>query len=115
MKTTPGEARRVVAIADRGGDFTGKRRPGVVVQSDLIGALDSVTICPLTSVPLDAPAIRLRIEPSAELTLRTASWIAVDKITSVRRDRIGPPIGRLAPEDVQRVNGAIAVLLGPGG
>jgi mRNA interferase MazF len=105
----------VVAVADRGGDFTGKPRPGVIVQSDLFAAMESVTICPLTSVPLDAPATRLRIEPSAELTLRTASWIAVDKITSVRRDRIGPPIGRLAPEDLQRLNGAIAVFLGLGG
>nr|WP_294502128.1 type II toxin-antitoxin system PemK/MazF family toxin [uncultured Rhodopila sp.] len=105
----------VVAVADRGGDFTGKPRPGVIVQSDLFAAMESVTICPLTSVPLDVPATRLRIEPSAELTLRTASWIAVDKITSVRRDRIGPPIGRLSPEDLQRLNGAIAVFLGLGG
>jgi mRNA interferase MazF len=105
----------VVAVADRGGDFTGKPRPGVIVQSDLFGALDSVTICPLTSVPQDVPATRLRIERSAELTLRTTSWIAVDKITSVRRNRIGPPIGRLAPEDLQRLNGAIAVFLGLGG
>jgi len=102
----------VVAIADRVGDFTGKPRPGVIVQSDLFGALDSVTICPLTSTPQDSPATRLRIEPSAELTLRTASWIAVDKITSVRRGRIGPSIGQLAAEDLQRLNGAIAVFLG---
>jgi mRNA interferase MazF len=47
--------------------------------------------------------------------LRTASWIAVDKITTVRRDRIGPLIGRLSPEDVQRLNGAIVVFLGLGG
>jgi mRNA interferase MazF len=81
----------------------------------LFGALASVTICPVTSTPQDAPVTRLRIEPSAELTLRTVSWIAVDKITSVHRDRIGPPIGRLAPEDLQRLTGAIAVFLGVGG
>ncbi len=93
----------VVAIADLG------------VQSDLFGALDSVTICPLTSVVQDIPVTRLRIEPSGTLILRTVSWIAVDKITSVRRDRIGQPIGRLSAEDIQRLNGAIAVCLGLGG
>jgi mRNA interferase MazF len=105
----------VVAIADRGGDFSGKPRPGVIVQSDLFGTLDSVTVCPVTSSVLDAPATRLRIEPSDTLNLRVASWIAVDKITTVRRDRIGGSIGRLSPEDMHRVNGAIAVFLGLGG
>jgi mRNA interferase MazF len=68
----------VIAIADRDGDFTGKPRPGVIVQSDLFGALDSVTICPLTSSEMEASALRLRIEPSETLALRTASWIAVE-------------------------------------
>jgi mRNA interferase MazF len=104
----------VVTISDRGGDFTGKPRPGVIVQSDLFGTLNSVTLCPLTSSVLDAPATRLLIEPSGTLNLRTVSWIAVDKITTVRRDRIGPLIGRLSPEDVQRLNGAIVVFLGLG-
>ena len=112
MKMTRGD---VVAIADRGGDFTGKPRPGVIVQSDLFGALDSVTICPLTTSILETPAVRLRIEPSEALSLRAPSWIAVDKTTTIRRDRIGASIGRLSPEDIQRLNGAIAVFLGLGG
>lgn len=104
----------VVAIADRGGDFTGKPRPGVIVQSDLFGTLDSVTVCPVTSSVLDAPAMRLQIELSAALNLHSASWIAVDEITTIRRDRIGPSVGRLSAEDIQRLNGAIAVFLGLG-
>jgi len=87
----------------------------VIVQSDLFGTLDSVTIGPLTSSVMDAPALRLRIEPSDTLNLRMPSWIAVEKITTVRRDRIGPSMGRLSLEDVQRLNGAIAVFLGFGG
>jgi len=105
----------VVAIADRCGDFTGKPRPGVIVQSDLFATLDSVTVCPLTSSLSEAPALRLRIEPSDTLTLRTVSWVAVDRSHRVRRDRIGPSMGRLSPEDMQRMNGAIAVFLGLGG
>jgi mRNA interferase MazF len=105
----------VIAVADRGGDFTSKLCPGVVVQSDLFSALDSVTICPVTPFALDAPSTRLQVEPSLTLSLRTVSWIAVDKITTVRGDRIGPAMGRLSSADVQRLNAAVAVFLGLGG
>ncbi len=104
----------VVAVADRTGDYTGKPRPAVIVQSDLFGTLDSVTICPLTSTASDAPVIRLPIEPSPSLSLEHASWIAVDKVTTVRRNRIGASFGRLSPAEMQRLNGALAVFLGIG-
>lgn len=105
----------VVAIAGRGGDFTGKPRPAVIVQSDLFAALQTVTVCPLTSSETDASALRLRIDPSDSLSLRAVSWIAVEKITTVRRERIGPSIGHLPPDDLQRLNGAIALFLGIAG
>jgi mRNA interferase MazF len=104
----------VVAVADRSGDYTGKPRPAVVVQSDVFGNLESVTICPVTSIPSDAPVLRLPITTSAELSLDRASWIAVDKVTTVRRNRIGLSLGRLSPPDIQRLNGALAVFLGLG-
>ncbi len=102
----------VVAVADRSGDYTGKPRPAVIVQSDAFGTLDSVTICPLTTVASDAPLLRLEIQPSSALSLERASWIAVDKITTVRRHRIGQSVGRLSASDLQRLNGALAVFLG---
>ena len=104
----------VVAVADRAGDYTGKPRPAVIVQSDVFGALDSVTICPLTSVASEAPVIRLPIDPSPGLSLERVSWIAVDKVTTVWRSRIGATFGRLAPAEMQRLNGALAVFLGIG-
>jgi mRNA interferase MazF len=114
---TPAAAARgvVVAIADRGGDFTGKPRPAVIIQSDVFNKLESVTICPLTSTMVEASVLRLPVKPSQTLNLRTPSWIAVDKITSVRRDRIGQSMGKLSAEDMQLLNGAIAVFLGLGG
>jgi mRNA interferase MazF len=104
----------VVSIADRGGDFTGRPRPAVIVQSDLFATLNSVTVCPLTSTDADSPVLRLRVDPTAELRLDRTSWIAIDKITTVRRDRIGRPIGRLSQADMRRLNGAVAVFLGIG-
>jgi len=104
----------VVTIADRAGDYTGKPRAAVVVQSDLFDALESVTVCPLTTVAAEAPVSRLQIDPSPELRLDRVSWLAVDKITTVRRNRIGPSLGQLQPIDIQQLNGALAVFLGLG-
>jgi mRNA interferase MazF len=104
----------VVAVADRAGNYTGKPRPAVIVQSDISGALDSVTISPLTRVASDAPVIRLPIDPSPVLPLERASWIAADKVTTVRRNWIGASLGRLSAAEMQQLSGALAVFLGIG-
>src|SRR6266508_5321277 len=75
----------VVAIQ---GDY-GKPRPALVVQSDLFSTLPSVTICPITSlVRSDADLFRLTIEPTEENGLRQISQIAIDKITTVAKEKI---------------------------
>jgi mRNA interferase MazF len=80
----------------------------------VFGTLDSVTTCPLTSVATEAPVIRLPVGLSPGLPLERASWIAVDKVTTVRRSRIGASFGRLSLAEMQRLNGALAVFLGIG-
>jgi mRNA interferase MazF len=104
----------VVAFADRAGDCTGKPRPAVVVQEDVFDALDSVTVCPLTAQDAGEAVTRLPVGPSPELPLDRASWIVVDKISTVRRNRIGRRIGCLSQGDLQRLNSSIAVFLGLG-
>lgn len=104
----------VVAIADPAGDFTGKPRPAVIVQADPFDTLDSVTVCPLTAQDAGEAVTRLPIGPSPELPLDRGSWIVVDKISTVRRNRVGRRIGCLSHAEVQRLNGAIAVFLGLG-
>jgi len=77
-------------------DYAGKPRPAVVLQDDRFDAMQSVTLCPLTTDPTDAPLLRLPIEPSDENGLRAASRVMVDKITTVRRARLGRRVGRLS-------------------
>ncbi|WP_428376352.1 type II toxin-antitoxin system PemK/MazF family toxin [Lichenicoccus sp.] len=103
----------VIRVADRAGDFTGKPRPAVVVQS---GAFDgaSLTVCPLTSSEADAPLLRLRVDPHAALPLDRTSWIMVDKITTIRANRVGPVIGAVGNTDMVRLNAMLAVFLGLG-
>jgi mRNA interferase MazF len=104
----------VVTIADPTGDYTSKPRPAVIVQADPFAALASVTICPITTVQADAPLLRLELMPSAGLPLDHASWVEVDKITTVRHGRIGEKVGRVSDADLLRLNGALAVFLGLG-
>jgi len=98
-----------------GGDYAGKPRPAVIIQDDNFDATSSITICAFTSDPTEAPLFRVPIEPSQENGLRTPSRLMVDKLTTVSKGRLGSRIGRLAYEDMIRLNRAILVFLGMAG
>ena len=95
-----------------GGDYTGKPRPAVIVQDDSFDATGSITLCAFTSDPTEAPLFRILIQPRETNGLRTPSRLMVDKITTVSKQRIGEKIGRMADEDMVRLNRAILVFLG---
>lgn len=97
------------------GDY-GKPRPAVVVQADVFNETHaSVTVAPVTSTLVSAPLFRLAVEPSPRNGLRALSQVMVDKLTTVRRERIGATIGVLEPETLTRVNRALALWLGIAG
>jgi mRNA interferase MazF len=93
------------------GDY-GKPRPAVIVQSDRILNVDSIILCPLTSVERDAPLFRLTVGASASTGLRQQSQIMVEKIRSVRRDRCGPVMGRLDDETLAALDELLAIVVG---
>lgn len=106
----------LLTIAGRvGGDYQGKPRPAVVVQSDDFAATDSVTVCLLTSEEVAAPLLRLRVDPSPSNGLDRVSWIMVDKIATVRRSGTGPVFGRLGDAELVQLNRALPVFLGLAG
>ncbi|HVA78549.1 MAG TPA: type II toxin-antitoxin system PemK/MazF family toxin [Candidatus Binataceae bacterium] len=92
--------------------YAGKPRPVVIVQDDNFDATDSITVCALTSDETDAPLFRLPVEPDARNGLRMSCRLMVDKITTVPKSKVGSRIGRLADEDMLRLNQAIFVFLG---
>jgi len=83
----------LITVAISGDD--GKPRPAVVIQSDFLAETDSVLVCLFTSTIRDAPLYRLSLPADGETGLREPSQVMVDKIVAVRRDRCGPPIGRI--------------------
>lgn len=95
-----------------GKDYAGKPRPAVILQDDRFDMTDSITICAFTTDPTDAPLFRLPIEPDSTNGLHAACRLMVDKITTVSKAKIGVRVGRLADEDVVRLNRAILVFLG---
>lgn len=97
-----------VALA---GDF-GKPRPAVVIQSDRFADTGTLTVLLISSTAVDAPLIRLTVQPTPENGLRKASQVMIDKTMSVKRARLGVPIGRLDEETMVSVTRSLAVFLG---
>jgi mRNA interferase MazF len=108
-------SRGEIWTAAAGSGYAGKPRPVVIVQDARFDATDSVTICAFTTDPTEAPLLRLAVEPSSQNGLRETSSLMVDKITTVRRSKLGERVGRLASEDMVRLERALVVFLGLAG
>jgi mRNA interferase MazF len=95
--------------------YTGKPRPVVIIQDDRFDATTSVTICPLTTNPVEAPLTRIPVEPTAGTGIELPSQIMVDKITTMPRASVGDYFGRLGDEGLVRLDRALLVFLGLAG
>ena len=96
------------------GDY-GKPRPALVVQADLFAGTASVAVLLVASTLIDAPLLRLNVEPSPENGLRRPSQVMIYKPMTIRADRIGAPFGRLDDTTMLRVNRSLALFLGLAG
>lgn len=93
------------------GDF-GKPRPALVIQADTFVQTDSVTVLLLSSTQVSAPLIRLSVQPTPQNGLRRPSQVQIDKVMTVRRAKVGPPIGRLDDVALLAVTRLLALFLG---
>src|SRR5664279_4180752 len=93
-------------------DYATKPRPFVILQDDGFQETESITVCPFTTDPTEAPLFRLKIEPTGRNGLRETSRIMVDKITSIPKSKLGLCIGRLEDDAILRLNRSVMVFLG---
>ncbi|MGV0981870.1 MAG: type II toxin-antitoxin system PemK/MazF family toxin [Polynucleobacter sp.] len=101
----------VVTVAMQG-DF-GKPRPALILQSDVFSDIHAtVTVALISSEIVQAPIFRLDIEPSQTNGLSRPSQVQIDKIMSIRSEKIGSVIGELNDVMMVRVNRALALWLG---
>ncbi|MEL6064950.1 MULTISPECIES: type II toxin-antitoxin system PemK/MazF family toxin [unclassified Methylobacterium] len=91
---------------------SGKPRPALVIQADTFAQTSSVTVLLLSSTQMDAPLIRLSVQPTPQNGLNKPSQIQIDKVMTVRRVRVGPPIGRLDDATLLAVTRSLALFLG---
>lgn len=95
-----------------GGIYASKPRPALIVQDDLFGATDSVTVAPLTTTLTDAPLLRVSV-PGGDLSgLERDSDVMIDKLTTVRRTNVQTRVGRLTTEQLAEVERALMTFLG---
>jgi mRNA interferase MazF len=94
------------------GPYTGKPRPVVILQDDRFDATASITVCPFTTNPVEAPLLRLPIEPSEQNGLDQLSQLMVDKVTTVPRSSLGQRLGRLRDDERVALNRSLIVFLG---
>lgn len=85
------------------------------MQADQFGDLDSVTVCPLTTVLTDAPLARPSVEPDEGNGLRKPCQVMTDKITTVPRTKIGGRVGVLSADQMTQVSRSLVVFLGIAG
>lgn len=102
----------IYTAAARG--YAGKPRPVVILQDDRFDATTSITICPFTTNPVEAPLIRLPINPSEENGLDQPSQIMVDKVTTVPRSSLGEHLGGLHDDELVALSRSLIVFLGLG-
>ena len=97
-----------VALA---GDF-GKPRSALVIQSDLFEGTETVTVLLLSGTLVNAPLVRITVEPDLTNNLGRTSQIMVDKAMTVRREKLGPVFGRIDDETLVSLNRSLALFLG---
>lgn len=95
-----------------GGVYSSKPRPALMIQDDRFAATESVTVLPLTSTLVDAPLLRIAVQPTALSGLVRENHVMVDKLTTVHRSTVQSLIGRLTPTQLSQVERALLVFLG---
>lgn len=67
----------------------------------------SVAVCPLTTHLTGLRLFRIMIAPDKSNGLNEPSEVIVDKVSSLRRERIATSIGRLAASDMRAIDTAL--------
>ena len=93
------------------GDF-GKPCAALVIQSDLFSQHPSISVLPITSFLIEAPLLRIRLEPNELNGLKKTSQVMIDKTLAVMREKVGAPIGSIDFATKQEIDRCLAVFLG---
>ncbi|MDI9349280.1 MAG: type II toxin-antitoxin system PemK/MazF family toxin [Candidatus Symbiobacter sp.] len=85
-------------IASLKGDYLGKPRPVLILQSYLTEPALTITVCPLSSAITESNFFRPVIQPSFSNGLAVPSQIALDRISTVPIAKLSKMIGVMDTE-----------------
>ncbi len=99
-------------LSPRFGTEPGKKRPVVIIQTDLLNSVHpSTVVCPISSQVIKGVSI-LRIHLNDPLNgLEKPSDILVDQIRAIDNQRFISLLGQLSPVQIKKLNRALEVLL----
>ena len=91
------------------GTEPGKVRPIVIIQTDLLNdAHDSTLICPITTNVLpEAELLRIHLRKGQ---LEKISDVLVDQIRAIDNKRLIKRLGKLTPEQIQKLKHSIRIV-----
>ena len=72
-----------------GPNYSGKPRPALVIQSDILAATGSIITCGLTTNRNPSLRSRPQVDPDPANGLRETSEVMIDKIGAVPRTKLG--------------------------
>lgn len=101
-----------IIVASQRGDYTGKPRPYVVVQrGSTLGHSSSVTACPITSELLGPGKTRIALPAGVTTGLLVASEVEINRIATLRRERVSEVIGQVPSEQMRMIDKALKIWL----
>lgn len=103
-----------VDFGDLGGHVIRGPHPALVIQSDRLARSSTVVVAPLTSAARAAQFSPPFLVPvsARESGLPKDGWVKCDQPTTLPVALLGPKVGRLSPEALERLDVALAFVLG---
>lgn len=84
----------------------------MAVEAGDTARFSCVSMLHVTSTLVASPLLRTTVQPSIENGLQKTSQVMVDKAMTVKRDKIGMPLGHIDASAMIEVERCLAVFLG---
>ena len=100
------------AVAFIGKPLNGIKRLGVLLQTNAFNSLPSVLVCPIPGSDVDAPFLRVRLDPSDALPLQFTMWAMAELMTAIPKSEVGTVIGHMSSEQQKALDRSIIMIAG---
>lgn len=103
-----------IEFPDLGGNVMRGPHPAVVVRTDRMARSSTVIVAPMTSTPRSADERPPYLVPVAarEAGLPRDGFVKCDQLATLPTVLLGPKLGRLNPEAIDRLDDALRFVLG---